>query len=192
MKILAWLSVLQPATDTVTSMLQNGRSMDNLARNYDFFKNYKGSLRQQVAVLKGELLALKLRLLYRGIKAFSEAPFTSMIAREDLKNPAEVAKSGCTQTKADELEDCYLAYRRKTYYESTYRVTLDGQSQDLAIIPQDRLTDEYNQTFTAFYELVEAEKLSTANIEEALAEYRDFTKKKLRRSYQPEVEPLSR
>ncbi|PKN25425.1 MAG: hypothetical protein CVU65_08835 [Deltaproteobacteria bacterium HGW-Deltaproteobacteria-22] len=192
MQNLAWLSVLQPATDTVTIMLVNGRSLDNLARGYDWYKNQKGAFRKQVAQIKGDLLALKMLLLYRGIKALEEAPFLAMLAKEDLKNPEEVQKSGCTQTKADELETCFFSWRRKTYYNSTYRVTLDGQAQDLAIIPQDKVTDEYNQAFTALYELVEAEKLTSANIEEALGEYREFSKKKLRRSYQPEVEPLSR
>jgi hypothetical protein len=192
MNNLAWLSVLQPATDTVTIMLVNGRSLENLARNYDFYKSLKGSFRQQVAQIKGDLLALRMQLLFRGIQAFTEAPHLSAIAREDLKNPDEVAKSGCKDTQAALLEECYFAWRRKTYYNSTYRVTLDGQTQDLAIIPLDRITDEYNQAFAALYELVEAEKLSSANIEEALGEYREFTKKKLRRSYQPEVEPLSR
>ncbi len=192
MQNLAWLSVLQPATDTVTVMLVNGRSLENLARGYDWYKNQKGVFRRQVAQIKGDLLALRMQLLLRGIRAFEEAPYLSMIARENLKNPEEVRKSGCTQTKPDELETCFFNWSRKTYYNSTYRVALDGQDQDLNIIPLDRLTDEYNQTFAALYEIVEAERLSSALIEEALAGYAEFSKKKLRRFYQPEVEPLSR
>lgn len=192
MQNLAWLSVLQPATDTVTAMLVNGRSLEKLALGYDWYKNQKGVFRRQVALIKGDLLALRMQLLLRGIRAFEEAPHLAMVAREDLKNPEEVQKSGCAQTKPEELETCFFNWRRKTYYQSTYRVALDGQEQDLNIIPLDRLTDEYNRTFTLLYELVDAERLSSANIEEALAGYREFARRKVRRVYQPEVEPISR
>lgn len=192
MQNLAWLSVLQPATDTVTTMLVNGRSLEKLALGYDWYKNQKGVFRRQVAQIKADLLALRMQLLLRGIRAFEDAPYLSMIAREDFKNPSEVQKSGCTQTKPEELETCFFNWRRKTYYNATYRIVLDGQEQDLNLVPLDRLIDEYNRTFTMLYEIVEAERLSSAIIEEALAGYREFSKKPLRRFYQPEVEPLSR
>ncbi len=190
---LAFMSVFQSATNTVTLMLGNGSALDNLARGYDWYKEQKGVFRKQVAQIKGDLLALKMQLLYRGIRAFEEAPNPVALAREAMKDEEEVKKSGCTQTKAEEKETCFLKWSQKTYYQQTYRVTIDGKEQDLAIVPLDKITDEYNKTFATLYELVEAEKLSSGLIEEALEEYRVFSgKKSLRRTYLPEVESLTR
>ncbi|MBU1222165.1 hypothetical protein KKF34_09750 [Myxococcota bacterium] len=192
---LATLSTLLAATDSVVLTMVRGNSLEGLANSYSFYKEQKGYIRSQVAIIRANLLSLKLKLLVQGIEIFSKAPYMKKISDLELKDTRDekLKEANCQGKPGKEADKCYHEYKRKTFYKRAYSIPKDGKTQSVEMIPLDRLIEEYNNTFKLFYDLVKEEKISSPLIEEAFEDYKQFDSSagKYQRVYRPKMEILN-
>ncbi|MBU1239975.1 hypothetical protein KJ865_09715, partial [Myxococcota bacterium] len=82
---LAAYSVAIASSEVVGTSLVTGQTLGGRADGYSWYKEQKGYLRKQVALIRGNLLALKMNLLYQGLRIFEKVPYLSQLSTSELE-----------------------------------------------------------------------------------------------------------
>ncbi|MBN2723848.1 MAG: tetratricopeptide repeat protein [Deltaproteobacteria bacterium] len=191
---MATLSTMLAGADAVVLTLVRGGSLDGLAKGYSWYTEQKGYIRSQVALIKANLMALKLKMIIQGIDIFAKAPFLKKLSQAELEEDraAKLKESNCAGKPAKIADQCYLDYKRKMFYKRSYSIPKGKTTESVEMVPQDRLIDEYNKTFKEFHSIVTSEKISSNLIEEAFEDYRQFEgSKKYQRVFKPKMVKMS-
>jgi hypothetical protein len=170
---MAILSIMLPSNNALALTYNVSQSVKNRADSYSWYKEQKGYLRKQVAKIKADLLALKMRLLRYGIKFFKDAPYLEKLSKvEYQENPdAKLKEAGCPKVSKKEDLQCFLDYKRKNYYQRIYTLNEGNKTVEKEIIPLDKLKFEYTKTYEELHKIVKNENVSSKHIIEAYENY---------------------
>ncbi len=179
LKDLAVLSVGIASKDAVSVVLKGAEYLGGEANVYNGYTKLKGYFRKRVATIRADLIALKMHLLYEGIKIFEKAPYPERryVSMLDKNKSKLYQEAGCSFPGEKENKACFLKYKRKNFHKVLFTSKdSEGKERKEIVVPLDRFLEEYNKAFQQLKLLMTKEKVTSKYIRKAYNNYSRFNK----------------